>query len=103
MERLRKLLAEVETDEDPYFDHEDNGPEDVLEEIFSEHERFCEHDTQSEEDEDSGNEDVNKLNFFYIKRALDGEKQNVGKIFVVIILCRTYLEQKHQRKMPQAL
>ncbi|GBN53956.1 hypothetical protein AVEN_13022-1, partial [Araneus ventricosus] len=34
MERLSKLLAEVETDEDPDFDNEDNGPEDVLEEIF---------------------------------------------------------------------
>ncbi|GBN92788.1 hypothetical protein AVEN_15053-1 [Araneus ventricosus] len=32
LERLRKLLAEVETDED--FDSEDNGPGDVLEEIF---------------------------------------------------------------------
>ncbi|GBL82119.1 hypothetical protein AVEN_162538-1, partial [Araneus ventricosus] len=34
MERLRKFLAEVETDEDPDFDNEDNGPEDALEEIF---------------------------------------------------------------------
>ncbi|GBN68987.1 hypothetical protein AVEN_222842-1 [Araneus ventricosus] len=31
MERLRKLLAEVETDEDSAFDNEDNGPKDVLE------------------------------------------------------------------------
>ncbi|GBO27453.1 hypothetical protein AVEN_17625-1, partial [Araneus ventricosus] len=37
MERLRKLLAEVETYEDPDFDNEDNGPDDVLEEIFSDH------------------------------------------------------------------
>ncbi|GBM42927.1 hypothetical protein AVEN_239087-1 [Araneus ventricosus] len=57
MERLRKLLAEVETD-DPDFDNEDNGPEDVLEEIFPYHESFCEHDTESEEDGDSGNEDL---------------------------------------------
>ncbi|GBN84777.1 hypothetical protein AVEN_26962-1 [Araneus ventricosus] len=34
MERLRKFLAEVETDEGPDFGNEDNGPEDVLEEIF---------------------------------------------------------------------
>nr|GBM92691.1 hypothetical protein AVEN_193374-1 [Araneus ventricosus] len=33
-ERLRKLLAEVETDEDPDFGSEDNGPEDVLEDII---------------------------------------------------------------------
>ncbi|GBN26170.1 hypothetical protein AVEN_33962-1 [Araneus ventricosus] len=32
--RLHKLLAEVETDEDPEFDNEDNGPEDVLEVNF---------------------------------------------------------------------
>ncbi|GBM31680.1 hypothetical protein AVEN_101294-1 [Araneus ventricosus] len=54
MERLRKLLAEVETEEDPDFD---NGPEDVLEEIFSDHESFYEHDTESEEGGNSGNED----------------------------------------------
>ncbi|GBN47245.1 hypothetical protein AVEN_208391-1, partial [Araneus ventricosus] len=29
MERLRKFLAEFETNEDPDFDNEDNGPEDV--------------------------------------------------------------------------
>ncbi|GBM81386.1 hypothetical protein AVEN_107118-1 [Araneus ventricosus] len=34
MEHLRKLLAEVETDEDSGFDNEDNGPEDDLERIF---------------------------------------------------------------------
>ncbi|GBN52543.1 hypothetical protein AVEN_185533-1 [Araneus ventricosus] len=51
MSRLCKLLAEVETDEYPDFDNEDNGPEDVLEEIFSDHESFSEHDTESEEDE----------------------------------------------------
>ncbi|GBM76653.1 hypothetical protein AVEN_234871-1 [Araneus ventricosus] len=64
LERLRKLLAEVETDEDPNFDNEDNGPENVLEEIFSDHESFCEHDTESEEGGDSGNEDVNTLELF---------------------------------------
>ncbi|GBM06492.1 hypothetical protein AVEN_58329-1 [Araneus ventricosus] len=57
MERLRELLAEVETAEDPDFDNEDNGPEDVSEENFSDHESFCEHDTESKEDGNSGNED----------------------------------------------
>ncbi|GBM93130.1 hypothetical protein AVEN_56419-1 [Araneus ventricosus] len=47
MERLRKFLAEVEADEDPDFDNEDNGPEDIVEEIFSDHESFCEYDTGS--------------------------------------------------------
>ncbi|GBN53570.1 hypothetical protein AVEN_50044-1 [Araneus ventricosus] len=76
------LLAEVETDEDPDmtmktmdlrmsfpnrnadFGNEDNGPEDVLEEISSDHESFYEHDTESEEGGDSGNEDVNNLELF---------------------------------------
>ncbi|GBN28478.1 hypothetical protein AVEN_90999-1 [Araneus ventricosus] len=56
MERLRKLLVEVETDADLDFDNEDNGPENVLEEIFSD-----QHDTESEEDGDSVKEDVNNL------------------------------------------
>ncbi|GBN12765.1 hypothetical protein AVEN_90855-1 [Araneus ventricosus] len=64
MERLRKLLAEVGTGADPDFDNEDNGPQDVLEEIFSDHESFCEHDTESEENGDSENEDVNNLEMF---------------------------------------
>ncbi|GBM85867.1 hypothetical protein AVEN_217235-1 [Araneus ventricosus] len=46
MERLRKLLAEVEIDEDPDFGNVDNGSEDVLKEIFSDHQSFCEHDTE---------------------------------------------------------
>ncbi|GBN18160.1 hypothetical protein AVEN_127197-1 [Araneus ventricosus] len=74
MERLRKLLAEVETDEDPDFDNEDNGPEDVLEEIFSDHESFCEHDTESEEDGGSGNEDVNNLELFSSKEGTEWKK-----------------------------
>ncbi|GBM80251.1 hypothetical protein AVEN_96886-1 [Araneus ventricosus] len=41
MEFFRKLLAEVETDEDPDFDNEDNESEDVLEDVFSDHESFC--------------------------------------------------------------
>ncbi|GBL76626.1 hypothetical protein AVEN_221140-1, partial [Araneus ventricosus] len=39
-ERLRKFLAEVETDEDSDFDNEDNGPGDVSEENISDHENF---------------------------------------------------------------
>ncbi|GBM63891.1 hypothetical protein AVEN_268812-1 [Araneus ventricosus] len=50
------FLAEVETDEDSDFSNEDNGPEDILEEIFSDHESFTEHDAKSEEDGDSGSE-----------------------------------------------
>ncbi|GBN76272.1 hypothetical protein AVEN_208535-1 [Araneus ventricosus] len=61
MDLSRKLLAGVVTDEDPDFDNEDNVPEDVLEEIFSDHESFCEYDMESEENGDSGNEDVNNL------------------------------------------
>ncbi|GBO35731.1 hypothetical protein AVEN_148168-1 [Araneus ventricosus] len=45
LERLRELLAEVESDEDTDFDNEDNGPGDVLEENLSDHENFSEHDT----------------------------------------------------------
>ncbi|GBM25834.1 hypothetical protein AVEN_32500-1, partial [Araneus ventricosus] len=71
IERLRKLPAEVETEEDPDFD---NGPEDVLEEIFSDHESFCEHDTESEEDGDSGDEDVNNLEFFSSKEGIEWRK-----------------------------
>ncbi|GBN80674.1 hypothetical protein AVEN_140494-1 [Araneus ventricosus] len=64
MERSRKLLAEVETGED-------NGPEDVSEEIFSDHESFCEHDTESE---GSGNEDVNNLKLFSSKEGMEWRK-----------------------------
>ncbi|GBM57617.1 hypothetical protein AVEN_216362-1 [Araneus ventricosus] len=59
MERLRICPAEVETDEDLDFDSEDKGPEDILEEIFSNHGSFSEHDTESEEDRDSEKEKVN--------------------------------------------
>ncbi|GBN04652.1 hypothetical protein AVEN_191585-1 [Araneus ventricosus] len=65
MECFRKLLAEVETDEDPDFDNEENGPEDVSEENFLDHESFSEQDTESEEDGYSENEDVNNLEFFF--------------------------------------
>ncbi|GBN89501.1 hypothetical protein AVEN_64715-1 [Araneus ventricosus] len=101
MERLRKLFAEVEIDEDSDFDNEGNRPEDILEENFSNHESFSEYDTETEEDGDSGNEEVNNSEWFSSKLAYSGGKQNLGKIFVlvVIILCRPYLEQKGQRKM----
>ncbi|GBM27275.1 hypothetical protein AVEN_208436-1 [Araneus ventricosus] len=46
------------------LESKDNGPEDDLEEIFSDHESFSERDTESEEDGDSGNEDVNNLEWF---------------------------------------
>ncbi|GBO22193.1 hypothetical protein AVEN_153440-1 [Araneus ventricosus] len=61
MERLRKLLADDETDENPEFDNEEN---EVLEDNFSDHESFSKYDTESEEDGDSGNEDVNYLVWF---------------------------------------
>ncbi|GBM99904.1 hypothetical protein AVEN_188421-1 [Araneus ventricosus] len=60
-ERLRILLAEVETHEDSDLDFEHNLPENVLEQNFSDHERFSEHDTESEEDGDSGNEEPIKF------------------------------------------
>ncbi|GBN05243.1 hypothetical protein AVEN_142369-1 [Araneus ventricosus] len=65
MERLRKLLAEVETDEDSDFENEDNGPEDVLD--FSDHESFGKHHMESEEGGDSGNENLNNSVWFSSK------------------------------------
>ncbi|GBM70658.1 hypothetical protein AVEN_134184-1, partial [Araneus ventricosus] len=53
MKRLRKLLAEVETET-----HFDNEHEDILEENCSDHENFSELDTVLEEDGDYGNEEV---------------------------------------------
>ncbi|GBN42358.1 hypothetical protein AVEN_101687-1 [Araneus ventricosus] len=68
MKRLHKLLAEVETHKNPDFDNEGNGPEDVLEEIFFlDHESFSEHDTESEEELDSGSEDVHNVEWFSSK------------------------------------
>ncbi|GBM92056.1 hypothetical protein AVEN_136826-1 [Araneus ventricosus] len=46
LERLRKILAEVENDADSDFDNEDNRSGDVLEENFSDHENFSKHDTE---------------------------------------------------------
>ncbi|GBM64440.1 hypothetical protein AVEN_166683-1 [Araneus ventricosus] len=73
MERLCKLLTELEN-EDPDYDNEGNGPEDVLEEIFSDHESFSEHDTESEEDGGSGNEDANNLEWFSSKGRVQWRK-----------------------------
>ncbi|GBN32573.1 hypothetical protein AVEN_35162-1 [Araneus ventricosus] len=90
MESLRKLLAEFETDEDSDFDNEDNRPEDVLEENFSDHENesFSERDKESEENGESGNKEVNIRNGFHQKKVYREGKQNLGRIFIlVIILC----------------
>ncbi|GBL98104.1 hypothetical protein AVEN_84601-1 [Araneus ventricosus] len=46
MEHLPKLLAQAETDEVSGFA---NRPEDILEDNFSDHESFSEHDMESEE------------------------------------------------------
>ncbi|GBL91000.1 hypothetical protein AVEN_184394-1 [Araneus ventricosus] len=102
IERLLQLLAEVETDEESDFDNENNGPEDVLEENFSDHESFSGHDTESEKDGDSGNEEGNNSEWFTPKDVnVQWRKENLSRIIVlvVIILCRVYLEQKNQRKM----
>ncbi|GBN76392.1 hypothetical protein AVEN_20462-1, partial [Araneus ventricosus] len=74
MERLRKLLAGVKTDEDSDFENEDNGPEDNLEDNFSNHESFSEHDTKSENDVDSGNEEVNISAWFSSKDGVKWRK-----------------------------
>ncbi|GBN70424.1 hypothetical protein AVEN_227427-1 [Araneus ventricosus] len=74
MKRLRKLLAQVETNEDPNFDNEDNGSEDLLEVIFSDHESFCKQDTESEEDGDFESEDVNDLELFSSKESIQWRK-----------------------------
>ncbi|GBN35106.1 hypothetical protein AVEN_234148-1 [Araneus ventricosus] len=58
MERLRKLLAEVKTDEDPYFDNKDNGPEDDLEEFYSNHEYFSDQDNLIEKKENEDKQDL---------------------------------------------
>ncbi|GBM89643.1 hypothetical protein AVEN_109634-1 [Araneus ventricosus] len=99
MECLRKLLAEVEIDEDSDFDNEDNGHGDVLEENFSDHECFSEHDT--EESEILEMKIRITWNSFHQKMAYSAGKQNLSRIFVisVLIFCRAYLEQKDQRKI----
>ncbi|GBO32103.1 hypothetical protein AVEN_263966-1 [Araneus ventricosus] len=93
MERFRKLLAEVEIDEHADFDTEDNGPEDVLEEIFSNHECLYEHDKDSEGDGDSRNEEVNNLELFSSKEGIEWRKtkfrQNICCHDIVSSLPRT--------------
>ncbi|GBN62749.1 hypothetical protein AVEN_103749-1 [Araneus ventricosus] len=74
MERLRKLLAEIENDEDSYFD---NGPEDILEKTFSDHESFSERDTESEEDGYFRNEEVNNSKWFTSNESVQRTKTNV--------------------------
>ncbi|GBN31350.1 hypothetical protein AVEN_202477-1 [Araneus ventricosus] len=101
MEFLCKLLAEVETDENSVFDKEDNGPDYVLEDNFSDHECFREHDTQSEDDGDFGNEEVNNTKWF---KSKDGVKWRQRKLkqkirFRCHNIVSSYLEQKNQRKM----
>ncbi|GBO05194.1 hypothetical protein AVEN_46033-1 [Araneus ventricosus] len=97
MKRLRKLLAE--TDEDPDFENEDSGPENVLEEIFLIMKVSANMIRNRKRTEIIEVKMRITWNSFHQKRALSGEKQNLGKIFVVIILYRSYLEQKDQQKM----
>ncbi|GBM38937.1 hypothetical protein AVEN_271051-1 [Araneus ventricosus] len=99
MECLLKLLADVETDEVSDFGNEDNGPEGVSEENFADHESFSNNDTESEEDANSGNEGVDNTAGFHQKMSHSGGKQNLGRIFslVVIILYRAHLEKKDKR------
>ncbi|GBN67093.1 hypothetical protein AVEN_27678-1 [Araneus ventricosus] len=70
---------------------EDNGPEDVLEEIFSD-----QHDTESEEDGDSGNEDVNNLGLFSSKEGIEWRKTK----FRQNILCRNIVSRLPATKGP---
>ncbi|GBM90648.1 hypothetical protein AVEN_130658-1 [Araneus ventricosus] len=72
IERLGKLQAEVETDEDSDFDNE---PEDVLEDNFSDHESFSKHDMESEKDGDSGNEEVNNSEWFTSNDGIQWRKR----------------------------
>ncbi|GBL90174.1 hypothetical protein AVEN_227226-1, partial [Araneus ventricosus] len=74
VERVRKLLATVQTDEYPDLCNEDNGPDDGLELIFSDHENFCDNKTKSEVDRDSGNEDENNLKLFSSKEGIGWRK-----------------------------
>ncbi|GBM26830.1 hypothetical protein AVEN_32080-1 [Araneus ventricosus] len=87
MEPLHKLLAEVETDADPDFHYDDIGHEDVSAEIFSDHESFCEHHTESEEDGDSGNEDVNNLELFSSKEGIQWRETKFTRNIRVALTC----------------
>ncbi|GBO43522.1 hypothetical protein AVEN_263436-1 [Araneus ventricosus] len=67
----------------------DNGPEDVLEENFSDHENFSEHDAESEEDGDSGNEETNNKEWFSSKDGVQLRKfrQNIRTRCHNIVSC----------------
>ncbi|GBL91572.1 hypothetical protein AVEN_23633-1 [Araneus ventricosus] len=93
MERLRKVLAEVETDDDPDFENE---PDDVLEEIFQIMKVSANMIRNRKRTEILERMMLITWNCFHQKRALSGERQNFGKILVVLILCRSYLEQKEK-------
>ncbi|GBL98359.1 hypothetical protein AVEN_187705-1 [Araneus ventricosus] len=86
LDRLRKLLSEVETDEDSDFYNEDNGPEDGLEENFSDHECFSEHDKESEKDGSSGNEVKISEGFISNDGVYTVGKENLGRIFVLVVV-----------------
>ncbi|GBN19463.1 hypothetical protein AVEN_210323-1 [Araneus ventricosus] len=72
-ERLRKLLSEIETDEDSDFD---NGPENILEKNFSDHASFSERDTESEEDGYFRNEEGNNWKWFTSNDGVKWRKAN---------------------------
>ncbi|GBM49059.1 hypothetical protein AVEN_155818-1 [Araneus ventricosus] len=78
MEPLRKLRAEVETDEDADFD---NGPEDGLEDTFSVRESFSKYDTELVEkigmNGNSGNEEVNNTERFSSEDGVKWRKINL--------------------------
>ncbi|GBN12910.1 hypothetical protein AVEN_126935-1 [Araneus ventricosus] len=75
MQFLRRLLAEVESDEDSDFDNEDNGPEDDIEDNISVHENVSEHDTESEEDGEEENEEVNNSEWLSSKDGVQRWKK----------------------------
>ncbi|GBN37540.1 hypothetical protein AVEN_81076-1 [Araneus ventricosus] len=64
MERLRKFLAEVETVKIQTLTMKTMGVRIFQKRFFQIMESFYEHDTESEEEGDSGNEDVNNLDLF---------------------------------------
>ncbi|GBO29041.1 hypothetical protein AVEN_174497-1 [Araneus ventricosus] len=92
-DKMKKINGDFTTDEDPDIGNEDNGPEDISEEIFSDHESFREHDTESEEDGDSRNEDVNNLELFSSKEGTEWRKikfrQNIRCHDIVSLLLGT--------------
>ncbi|GBL90794.1 hypothetical protein AVEN_215535-1 [Araneus ventricosus] len=95
MERLHKLLAEVETDEDSDFDNEDNGAEDI------DHENFSEHDTESEREGDSGNEEVNNSEWFSSKDSVHWRetkfRQNISYLLSYYCVALTWYKRATER------